>query len=185
MVVLTFGLGANNDKCVIPVLVSSERIVDPILGHNILKDLVKEGTDEVDQLELASCIESESGQPFDFAKLVSLIEEQERKGDFLSEVKAPGLITVPAGHRKQVKCRVKATCDDNEQSVYIAPRLSINDEDIEVLETVTKLRRGRTNYVYVEVLNKSNDEKVLSRGSLLGSIHSVADKLIREHSYIT
>ena len=74
----------------------------------------------------------------------------------------------------QLKCRAKGNCDSDEQTVYFAPRLSIDDEDFEVLETVTELRRGRTNYVYVDVLNKSKEEKVVPRGSLLGSIHSVS-----------
>ena len=172
VVLLNFGLDENKDECIVPVLVSSQKIVEPILGHNVIKDLVKEGGDEV-QGKLATCIESESGQPFDVARLVSLIEEDDKNGDFLAEVKTPGSLKVPAGHRKQVKCRVKATCDD-EQTVYFSPKLSVDDEDIEVLETVTKLRRGRTNFVYVDILNKSNEEKVVQKGSLLGSIHSVS-----------
>ena len=65
-------------------------------------------------------------------------------------------------------------CDGNEQTVYFAPRLSIDDENFEILETVTKLRRGKTNYVYVEVLNQSKEEKVLPKGYMVGSIHSVS-----------
>ena len=42
------------------------------------------------------------------------------------------------------------------------------------LETVSQLRRGRTNYVYVEVLNDSCQEKVVRKGSVLGSVHSVS-----------
>ena len=58
--------------------------------------------------------------------------------------------------------------------MYFQPKLSVNDEDLEFLETVTTLKRGRTNHVYVEVLNKSGTEKVLSKGSVIGSIHSVS-----------
>ena len=39
---------------------------------------------------------------------------------------------------------------------------------------MSQLRRGRTNYVYVEVLNESCQDKMLRKGSLLGSVHSVS-----------
>ena len=58
--------------------------------------------------------------------------------------------------------------------MYFKPKLSVNDEDLQFLETVARLKRGRTNHVYVEVLNKSGVEKVLSKVSVMGGIHSVS-----------
>ena len=62
---------------------------------------------------------------------------------------------------------------DGNQSVYFSRRVS-GDDDFTFLETVSQLRRGRTNYVYVEVLNESCQEKVLRQGSVVGSVHSVS-----------
>ena len=78
------------------------------------------------------------------------IQKEEEKGDFIAEVRNPEMVKVPAGQKVQVRCRVKGSIDGNEQTVYFAPRLSIDDENFEVLETVTKLRRGKTNYVHVK-----------------------------------
>ena len=89
-------------------------------------------------------------------------------------MKAPLDLVIPAGHKRQVRCRLKASAGgDEDQSVYFQPSASGGD-DFTCLETVSQLRRGRTNYVYVEVLNESCQDKVLRKGSLLGSVHSVS-----------
>ena len=89
-------------------------------------------------------------------------------------MKAPLDLVIPTGHKRQVRCRLKTSAGgDEEQSVYFSLRVS-GDDDLTCLETVSQLRRGRTNYVYVEVLNESCQEKVLRKGSLLGSVHSVS-----------
>ena len=36
------------------------------------------------------------------------------------------------------------------------------------------MRRGRTNHIVVDVMNLSRKDKVLSKGSVIGSVHSVA-----------
>ena len=69
---------------------------------------------------------------------------------------------------------MRAQGNSDEQSVYFSPRLMESDEDLNILETVTSLKRGRTNYVVVEVLNETKQDKVLSKGTEIGSIHSVA-----------
>ena len=114
-----------------------------------------------------------TSRPFEVAPLVSVIQKKAANPDFLAEVKAPGDVVVPAGHQRQVRCRVKVDAVGDDQSVYFSPKLS-GDDDFTFLETVSQLRRGRTNYVYVEVMNESGEEKVLKKGSLLGSIHSVS-----------
>ena len=94
--------------------------------------------------------------------------------NFIAEVKSSGDITVPAGHKKQIRCRLKTNSgSEDEQAVYFAPRVSGEDE-FTFLETVSQLRRGRTNYVYVEVMNETCKDKVLKKGSVMGSIHSVS-----------
>ena len=173
VMLVTFGLEEGKDKFVVPVLVSSQPLTEPILGVNVIEHLVLEG-DAGDHKLLQSCLQSRSKRSVDINSLVALIEEKARSPDFLAEVHAREVVTVPAGHRRQIKCVVKERCEGEEQTVYFQPKLSVNDEDLEFLETVTTLKRGRTNHVYVEVLNKSGVEKVLSKGSVMGSIHSVS-----------
>ena len=146
-------------------------IAEPILGYNVIEELVLDGGD-ADHLLLKSCFRSV--RSFKIDAFVALIQEQANNPDFLSEVKVPESIVVPAGHRKQVKCVVRDRCDDDEQTVYFSPKINIDDEDLEFLETVTTLKRGRTNHVFVEVLNKTNHDMKLGKGCVMGSIHSVS-----------
>ena len=171
VILVTFGLEKGKDKFVVPVLVSSQPLAEPILGFNVIEHMVLEG-DAEDHKLLQSCLQSK--RSVDINSLVALIQDNAKNPDFLAEVRAREAVAVPAGHRRQIKCLVKERCEGDEQTVYFQPKLSVNDEDLEFLETVTTLKRGRTNHVYVEVLNKSGTEKVLSKGSVIGSIHSVS-----------
>ena len=45
-------------------------------------------------------------------------------------------------------------------------------------ETVSTVKRGRTNHVVVEVMNLSRVERKLQKGALLGSLHSVGSVVI-------
>ena len=73
-----------------------------------------------------------------------------------------------------MKCRVKAQSNDDEQTVYFSPALSENEEELMFSQTVSKLRRGRTNHVVVDVMNHSAQDRVLRKGTVIGSMHSVA-----------
>ena len=179
VLLLNFGLEKGKTKFAVPVLVSSQPIAEPILGYNIIEEVIMNGTSE-DHKCLNSCFIT--SRPFQVAPLISVIQEKAANPDFLAEVKAPNDVVVPAGHRKQVRCRVKVNAGDNDQSVYFTPRVS-GDDDFTFLETVSQLRRGRTNYVFVEVLNESCKEKVLQKGSLMGSVHSVSAVIPMLRSY--
>ena len=94
--------------------------------------------------------------------------------NFLVEIKTQDDIEIPAGMKKRIKCRVKVQCDGLEQNVYFSPSVDENDIDVTLLETVCQLRRGRTNYVYVDVLNESRKDRVLEKGRIIGSVHTVS-----------
>ena len=69
--------------------------------------------------------------------------------DFLTEVKTSGEFTVLAGHKKQIRCRVKVNPgSDDDQVVYFAPRLCGEDE-FSFLDPVSQIRCGKTNYMFM------------------------------------
>ena len=170
VVLMDFGMKKGKVEFSIPVLVSSSPMAQPILGFNVIEDLVMNGGSEEHKL-LHSCFETAC--PFKIEPLVSLIQEKAVNPDFIAEVKSSADIVVPAGHKKQVRCRLKATGGEEEQAVYFSPKVS-GDDELYFLETVSQLRRGRTNYVYVEVMNETCKNKVLKKGSVIGSVHSVS-----------
>ena len=163
--------GDDSETFAVPFLVSSEKIADPILGYNVIEYLVLEGSEE-QKKELKSALGHQE-EGVDLEPLVSLIQKKAEDQDFLAEVKLSTDINVPAGHRVQVKCRAKVQTDEKEQVVYFAPAVADREDEVVFSETVSTVKRGRTNHVVVEVMNLSRVDRRLQKGALLGSLHSV------------
>ena len=174
VVVLEFSLVAGGETVRVPFVVSSQKLVEPILGYNVIKDLVLRGNDETRQhLEEAL---GTSGRKVSISSLAAIIEEHASRNDFLTEVKSAKSVKIPSGHRVRMKCKVKALAADQEQVVYFSPVLSPDDsaDTLVCNETVCTLRRGHTNHVVVDVMNLSGEDRVLRKGTVIGSVHSVS-----------
>ena len=169
---LDFQLDGGGEGFVVPVLVASDEMAEVILGYNVIEHLVLNGTSQ-QRKALPTAFKGKTNG-VDLGPLTALIQEKVEKSDFLAEVKASKSVTVPAGHKIQVRCRVKVQSNDDEQAVCFIPRVVENDQELTFSETVSNLRRGRTNYVVVDVLNETKREMTLSRGETIGSVHSVS-----------
>ncbi len=107
--------------------------------------------------------------------LAAVIEQRGENPDFLTEIVNSKSVKVPAGHRIKLKCKVKAHSVEKEQTVYFAPLLSGEDEEELIFsETVGTLRYGHTNHIIVDVMNTTKGDKWVKKGTVLGSVHSVA-----------
>ena len=174
VVVLDFSLGDGGETVSVPFVVTAQTLIEPILGYNVIEHLVLEG--DADQRKQLGESLGSKGKIVSVDALAAVIEEKAVNRDFLTEVKSPRAVTVAPGCHVQVKCRVKAQSDDKEQSVYFEPLLSPDgcEDRLVCSETVSKLRRGHTNHVVVDVMNLSGETKVLKKGAVLGSVHSVS-----------
>ena len=104
VVVLRFSL-TEEGGFMVPFLVSSDAMENPILGYNVIADLILNGSAEQKQALEESLASQRSG--FSLAPLVSLVQRRSNNGDILSEVKLPKAIKIPSGHRVKGKCRAK------------------------------------------------------------------------------
>ena len=170
VVVLRFTLGEGHEGFWVPVLVSRDPITEPIVGYNVIEHLVLNKS--ADRARLKSCLKG--ADLADLNVLVALIEEQAAEPDFLAEIKTPGFVKVPAGFRKHVRCRVKVQGNDDEQTVYFSPRLREGDDELDINEAVARVKRGRTNYIDIELINDTKVDQVLRKGEVVGSVHSVS-----------
>ena len=172
VILLEFSLGDCGGEFFVPVLVGSEEVVEPILGYNVIEHLILNGSPEQHAALESSLRQNSAG--FKVDSLAALVERKASDPDFLSEIKSPTSISIPAGRRVQIRCRVKSSTDDREQTVYFNPKLAEGDDELTFLETVCTLKRGRTNYVAVEVMNLTRKDKLLPKGMIIGSMHSVS-----------
>ena len=168
---IEFSLGGGEADFWVPVLVASEEISEPILGYNVIEHLVLNGDKEQQQLlKLALSCE---GRDVDVAPLTALIQGKAENPDFLSEIRAPKTVVVPAGHRMRLKCRVKVPANGESQTIYFSPTVK-DEEDLTFNEAVSELKRGRTNYILVDALNLSKNDMKIEKGLVMGSVHSVS-----------
>ena len=171
VVILRFSL-EEEGGFLVPFLVSSDAMENPILGYNVIADLILNGSDK----QKKALENSLASQRTDFSidPLVSLVERRHNNGDFLSEVKLPKSVKVPAGHRIKVKCRAKVQGGEDGQVVYFSPLVADRDDEVEFSETVATLRHGKTNYVVVDIINSSKVDREFSKGTVVGNVQIVA-----------
>ena len=100
---------------------------------------------------LESCLHSDT--PFKMEPLISLIQEKAKVPDLLAEIKASNTIKIPAISTIQIKCKVKVCSNNFEQTVYFEPRINENEDELNISETVSKLRTGRTQYIFIDLSN--------------------------------
>ena len=170
VIILKFSLLGGEEGFYIPVLVASESIPEPILGYNVIETLILHSPDQQDALQKS--LVGQKGS-CGIEALVALVQQKANDPDFLTEVKTSAAIKVPAGHRVKIRCRVKAQGQDKE-TAYFSPALTNSEEDLTFSETVCDLRRGRTNYVTVDIMNHTNTDRTLGKGSVIGSVHTVS-----------
>ena len=171
VVLLEFGLKGGGDGFIVPLLVASDDMAEPILGYNVIEHLVLDGSKD-QHAALKSALRGKKN--FEIEPLTALITEKASNPSHLAEVKASDEVTIPAGCRTRIKCRVKVQGDNTDETVYFSPVITENDDDLTFLETVSQLKQGRTNSVVVEVLNQSKVQKVLRKGRVIGSVHAVS-----------
>ena len=134
VMVLSFALDEDDEGFDIPVLVSKQEMTDPILGSNVMKEVILNGS-ECQRTKLRKLLECEEAE---FETLAAIFADKEESSDFLTEVKSSRDVHIPAGHKVKVKCRVKTVCDKDDQTVYFAPVISGDENDLIFTETVSK-----------------------------------------------
>ena len=176
--VLEFSLGEEGESFLVPLIVTTDDMAEPILGYNVIAHLITEGS----QLErtsrrklLESALKCGEKNVVSVDALAAVIEQKHENPDFLTEVVSSKSVKVPAGHRIKLKCKVKAQSTEKEEVVYFSPLLtSDDDEKLVFSETVSTLKYGHTNHVVVDIMNTTKEEKWLRKGTVIGSVHSVS-----------
>ena len=90
--VLDFTVGDVGEGFVVPVLVASEDINEPILGYNVIEYLILNGTPD-ERIALQTALKGRNDQ-WDMEPLSAVIQENAESPDFLTEVKSSSRITV-------------------------------------------------------------------------------------------
>ena len=84
-------------------------------------------------------------------------------------------MSISPGSCSVIKCKVKVLMDANEKTVYFQPEICENrDDNVSFSETISTVKRGKTQYVYVDAMNPTQNDMTLKKGTVIGSICNVS-----------
>ena len=158
----------------IPFLVTSQDVNEPILGYNVIEKLVLDA-DKIGDVLINSCF-AIGANPDKIQSMIALIQEKAKAPDLLGNVKAPENMVIPSGTSSIVKCKIKVSMDCDKKTVYFLPELINDNEDSDLCfhETISMVKRGRTQYIYVNVVNSTKRDIMMKKGFVMGMIFSVS-----------
>ena len=108
-------------------------------------------------------------------QLVAIIQEKVKASDVLGGVKAQRTTVISARSCLSIKCKVKVLMDKLEQIVHFRLEISENIEnELSFSETISTVRRGRTQNISVDVMNPTKTDLVLKKGVAIGNICGVS-----------
>ena len=164
----------NVKEICVPFLIVEHNIGKPILGYNVIEELVKldchaEHTNIVALLK-AGFMDSEESK---LSALVNLMQVPEE--DHLCIVKTPKkAVHVPAGSTLNVSCRAETGPVESSCPVLFEPdELQLWPPGLEVYETLTTVRKGNVSKVNVEIQNTTSHDITLPSRTSLGRLQLV------------
>ena len=169
-IVLEFTMGENTFP--VPFLVTSTKILHPILGFNVIEYLISSGNRE-------SVIDSllKANRDITVGKvniMVNLIETKLKDNDILGELRAAKSCVIPAKCIVKIRCKVKGDVKGLDLSfVCSSPVAGDWDGSLEVMEALGELKRGRTPHVNIEIRNVTGIDKLIQRNMILGEMFAV------------
>ena len=171
VMLLEFSLNQNLLGFTIPFLVSEQKVNEPIIGYNVIEHLVVHG-DANEAIELKSSLVDVC--PKTIEPMIALIQEKAKLPDFLQNIKIPSSKNIPSGSCVQIKCRIKL-CVDNDQTVHFVPKFPENvDDELSFSENISTVKRGKTQYMLIDVINPTKNSIYLKKGTIAGSVHSLS-----------
>ena len=156
----------------VPFLVTSQEINELILGYNVIDQVILNEEQKANlPLCLSTCYDNGKAEA-----VISLIQERSKRPDLLETIKVPMTIKIDGGNTSQIKCKVKISMDTQKKTIHFIPEVNENGGDeLIFVEAIVTLKRGRSQYIFIEVQNRTNKQIVLPKGKKMGTVHSVVE----------
>ena len=137
----------------IPLLVTKERLSDPIIGFNTIEHLIRNF--KHDEKLLPSLVKLLPTLSLDNAKsMVNTIEKAADVSEILGQVKTVKPISVPGNCMVRIKCKTRMSVDLAEKNVLIRPNVEfMSGDQLIVCESTETLKRGKSQFVHVAIYN--------------------------------
>ena len=150
----------------VPFLITLDRLEMPILGYNVIEELVRMDRGKEDsslepsllQSFKAGFVDSDESQ---LEALINLIKAPDK--DYLCTLRTPKKATViPQGQSTKVPCRANTGPVTSNTPVLFEPdELSLWPAGLEIYETLKTVKKGSVSRIEIEVHNTSQHDIVL------------------------
>ena len=170
----------NYDSITVPFLVTQERIDTPIIGFNVIEELISNQSkdDALIDEDFLDCVSSSfvDAKPIDCKALVNFIREvsvgDEDKVCIVKSMKKD--IVLPKNATTQVPCRANTGFIEGKTPVMFEPRIEpLQPQGLHVAEAVLTLKKGSTQTFNLPVVNATDHDIVLPGRSLLGNLEQI------------
>lgn len=171
---VTFGLTAGRGHVIsVPVLVTRSTTEVPIIGYNVIEEVVKGGDERGHPVRAVEAAFPSMARR-ELKALVDLIQEPQPENFGSVQVRNVN-VTIPQRSSTWVTCRTRLCVPVQDTTVLFEPAVGpALPEDLHVDPSVVKLRKeGRQTCISVFVSNLSNCDIVLKRRTTIGSVEGI------------
>ncbi|CAB4023692.1 Hypothetical predicted protein [Paramuricea clavata] len=159
----------------VPFLVTNDSLEYPILGYNVIEELIKPmNTSDIQSAHIATV--QASFQGFDEKALLELVRLiQSARANELCTIKSPkNDFVIPAKKTFKVNCRANTGPVEETTLVLFEPdELTTWPNGLSVHQTVTTVKQGSTSQVKIDVTNTTNHDIVVRKYTVLGSLQLI------------
>ena len=175
-----FGEESSVRKLSVPVLVVNQELERPVIGYNVIEQLIQKNDDEncfpdtnpIDTLKY-------SFQDLGIKQVTALINFVGKKlntpDDFGTVKLSKQNVVIPQGKTIPVTCRVRVGPVPERMPVVFEPTIDTDvPDDLVVSESLTYLQKGRSCSITVLVQNPTNHDIVIKGRTILGSLKAIS-----------
>ena len=170
-VVLIFTMGGISFP--IPVLVTSSKISQPIVGFNVMEHMIMSGQKDVVIDSLMNS--SRTVDVSNVEAVVNMVAQSVEDEDFLGDLHACKPCVVPAKSSVRIRCKVKGDVKGLSLPFVCSEPLTADwDDGLIVTESLGELTRGKTPHVNIEIRNTTGKDKHIRKNMIVGEISVVS-----------
>ena len=189
---LVFQMATTGNICevLVPVLVTSEDLPRPIIGFNVIKEVVQ-ACPQSQQIEIISqFFNTPSTASLSKSRLKNLLNviQTDSLSDTLGAVRTGrNDVLVEKEQTAIVKFRVHAGLDQKTEALFQIEDESL-PEGLEMADAVIDVPAGSSCCIYLPVTNRSTHDITIRRKTVVGSLHVIRSVMvgkIQAHSNVT
>ena len=172
--------GLEENLLSVPFLVTHTKIANPIIGYNVIEEIVKSSSyssidNDVKNIAFVNSVK-ESFQQATSKTVQNMLDIiLEEKGDELTIIKSPKrTIVLPAKRFSKVTCRGNAqTFDAKTQVLFVPEENSTLPSCLEIKETLYSLPKGKSFRLNIEIYNPTEHTITLNSRTVLGRVELI------------